>query len=85
VAAADDLFDQMCRTKAGWTMQDLDTLYLGFGFGKREGGKHVVYRHPEHMDLRATVTRARHLPTGYIQHAVKLIRQLKAYGGKADD
>lgn len=70
------LLEQMTRSKAGWKAKDLDALYLGFGFVKREGGKHVVYSHPEFPQLRATVTRARNLPHGYVQEALSLIKEL---------
>lgn len=71
------LLEQMARSKTGWKAEDLETLYTGFGFEKREGGKHVVYSHPEFPQLRATVTRARNLPQGYIQEALRLISELK--------
>ena len=77
MSAADDLFEQMSRSKAGWTAEDLETLYRGFGFSRREGGKHVVYSHPVHRELRATVTRSKSLPVGYIQTALKLVRRLR--------
>jgi hypothetical protein len=77
MSAADDLFERMSRSKAGWGQRDLETLYLGFGFTKREGGKHCVYSHPAHPMLRATVARTRELPVGYIQTAISLIRQLR--------
>lgn len=77
MAAADDLFEGMCRSKAGWGPVDLETLYVGFGFAMREGGKHRVYWHPKHPELRATVTRAKDLPKGYVQEAIRLIRELK--------
>lgn len=71
----------MRRSKSGWTARDLDQLYAAFGFEKREGGKHVIYSHPDHADLYATVTRHRSLPKGYVQFAVKLIDSLKAREG----
>lgn len=54
-------------------MRDLDRLYLGFGFERVEGGKHVLYIHPKYHDLRATVTRSTSIPKGYVSHAVQLI------------
>lgn len=77
MAAADDLFEGMCRSKAGWKHSDLAELYKGFGFAMREGGKHTVFWHPKYPELRATVTRARDLPIGYVQEAIRLVRLLK--------
>jgi hypothetical protein len=89
MSAADDLFERMSRSKSGWGQRDLETLYLGFGFRKREGRKHCVYSHPRHPALRATVARSKELPVGYIQTALSLIRQLRSLetrqGAQSDD
>lgn len=85
MSAADDLFERMSRSKAGWTPDDLDTLYRGFKFRCREGGKHCIYTHEEYPDLRATVTRAKDLPIGYIQTALKLIRELRRRRGEVTE
>lgn len=77
MGAADDLFDDMSRSKAGWTSRDLETLYSGFGFDRREGGKHVVYSHPDFPELRATVTRSKSVPVGYVQKALRNIKKLR--------
>ena len=69
--------ERMRRSKAGWTSDDLDKLYVGLGFEAREGGKHRIYIHPELPELRATVTRSRSLAKGYIDHALHLARKLK--------
>lgn len=50
--------------------------YVGFGFEVTEGKKHRLYVHAKYSQLRATVTRARDLPAGYITYAVRLIEQL---------
>jgi len=73
----DKLLERMRRSKSGWRFSDLERLYLEFGFTKYEGSKHTMYIHPEFPELRATVTRHRSLPTGYIQFAIKLIDKLK--------
>jgi hypothetical protein len=70
------LLERMRLSKAGWRLDDLTTLYLGYGFEMIEGGKHRLFIHPEHRDLRATVTRARDLPKGYVSCAVRLVTEL---------
>ncbi|MFC2020372.1 hypothetical protein ACFLU1_01060 [Chloroflexota bacterium] len=73
------LLDKMGQSAANWGRNDLDTLYIGYGFKIRTGKKHDVASHPEFPQLRATL--ARHpgdLAKGYISHAVKLIDQLQA-------
>lgn len=76
-----ELLERMRRTKAGWRLRDLHELYTGFGFDMVEGGKHRLYIHPKHPDLRATVTRSSTMPVGYVSTAVKLVDQLLARGG----
>lgn len=73
----DVLLEKMRKNKAGWKFNNLDNLYIKFGFEKHEGSKHTMYIHPDFPELRATVTRHRSLAVGYIQFAIKLIDRLK--------
>ena len=82
MSSAEKLLARMRQSKSGWGFHDLDTLYRGFGFEVREGGKHTMYIHPHFPQLRATVARHRSLPIGYIQHAIQLIDQLKKIEGE---
>ncbi len=77
MSKADKLLEKMRNSKAGWSADDLHTLYVGFGFDFREGGKHIIYIHPDFPELRATVARHRTIAVGYIQHAISLIDKLK--------
>ncbi|OGX32975.1 MAG: hypothetical protein A3F87_01285 [Omnitrophica WOR_2 bacterium RIFCSPLOWO2_12_FULL_51_24] len=79
---ADKLLERMRASKAGWRPNDLDDLYKGFGFETYEGRRHTMYIHPKYQGLRATVSRHRTLAIGYIQHALKLIEQLKTLEGE---
>lgn len=74
---ADKLLEKMRNSKAGWNADDLHSLYVGFGFEFRQGGKHTIYIHPEFQELRATVARHSTLAIGYIQYAINLIEKLK--------
>lgn len=78
MARNDDLLERMARSKSGWKFADLERLYDHYNFRFRDKGKHRVYSHRDYPDLRASVTRARSLPVGYIQEAVSLIRDLQA-------
>ncbi len=73
---AEKLLAQMRQSKAGWTTDDLETVDRGYGFDVREGGKHRLYSHPKFSELRATVTRHKSLPVGYVQTAIKQIDRL---------
>jgi len=77
------LLEKMRRSKAGWKHRDLESLYLSFGFEKKEGRGHTLYLHPKFPELMATVTRHKTLAKGYIDFAIKLIDKLeKIKGGK---
>lgn len=77
MSPAEKLLARMRQTKSGWGLEDLDTLYRGFGFESLEGGKHRMYIHPHFKELRATVARHKSLPIGYVQYAIRLIDRLK--------
>lgn len=83
--AAEKLLEKMRRTKTGWKFDDLCKLYEGFGFVKKEGGKHCLFKHPQYPSLRATVARHRVLKIGYIQDAIERIDQLKNFKGGANE
>ncbi len=67
----------MENNKTGWGQNDLDTLYSGYGFALRQGGKHRMYYHPHFPQLHETVSRQNDLPPGYAQSALKLVRELE--------
>ena len=76
--SAEKLLVKMQASKrAGWGYADLKDLYVGFGFEMERGSKHTMFIHPTYPQLRATVARHRTLAVGYVQHAVKMIEQLK--------
>lgn len=77
MSSVERLLERMRRSKAGWTFDDLEKLYVGLGFEMREGGKHRIYIHPKFPELRATVTRSRSLAKGYVEHALHLAKRLK--------
>lgn len=67
----------MENNKSGWGQDDLDTLYAGYGFALRQGGKHRMYYHPYFPQLHESVSRQNDLPPGYAQSALKLMRELE--------
>ena len=64
------------RTPFGWGQDDLRRLYLACGFEVRQGGRHLVIRHPDHPDLVTTVARHDELPPAYARTAIRLIDEL---------
>ena len=75
-ATAVKLRADMANNKSGWGQNDLDTLYTGYGFVLRQGGKHRFYSHPDFPQLHESVSRQNDLPPGYAQSALKLLAEL---------
>lgn len=71
------LLASLRQTKTGRTHKDIDEAYRAYGFVSREGGKHLIYTHPEHPDAFATVTRGSgELDPGYVRSCVNLIERI---------
>jgi hypothetical protein len=75
----------MRASKAGWSRDDLVTLYEGFGFTIRYGSSHDIVKHPEYPALRATLPRHDDLAKAYVDQAIKLIERLKQLQGGGSD
>lgn len=75
--SAEKLRTDMENNKSGWGQGDLDSLYTGYGFVLRQGGKHRFYSHPAFPQLHESVSRQNDLPPGYAQSALRLIRELE--------
>jgi len=74
--SAEKLLEKMKNSKSGWGQNDLERLYIGFGFNQT-GTRHSIFIHPKYPRLRGTVARHKSLAKGYISHAVKTIEELK--------
>ena len=77
--SAEKLLARLRNTKAGWSESELWQVLTAHGFLSREG-KHTVYSHPEHSDLRLVVPRDRELKKIYPREAEKLIDKLLSRG-----
>jgi len=72
------LLGSMRNSLAGWTRQDLETVYSGYGFVVRRGKRHDIWKHPDYLYLRAAVTRSSGgIAKGYIEHAIELMDKLE--------
>ncbi len=86
MAESVDLLERMRRSKNGWKERDLERPFVGFGFEREEGKKHILYTHPRYPDLMATVTRSSGgLPVGYISKAVRLIDEVQERNRQHDN
>lgn len=72
MSSAENIYAKMHRTKNGYGYRDFETLYLGYGFRKKEGGDHTLYFH-ELLRRPMSVPRHNELPIGYVRAAVKAI------------
>ena len=76
-STARKLLERMRQSAANWTRNDLEKLYLGFGFEIRHGSNHDIIKHPEHPQLRTTLPRHRSLAKAYVRTAVRLVDELQ--------
>ncbi len=73
---AHKLLERMKQSKTGWKRQDLDKLYVGFGFIIQHGSNHDIVKHPQYPQLRTTLPRHNYLARGYVDYAIKLVDTL---------
>lgn len=66
----------MRASKSGWGADDLDVLYIGYGFTRTEGASHRLYVHDGYPQLRATVGRHSPLAIGYVVTAIRLVDEV---------
>ncbi len=74
--SAEKLFEKAKITQNGWKRQEIDRLYLGFGFIIRSGRNHDIVSHPDYPYLRETLPRHVKIKPIYVRQAVKLISTL---------
>jgi hypothetical protein len=75
-SSAEKLFEKAQNTQSGWKRQEIDRLYIGFGFTIRHGQNHDIVSHPNYPDLRATLPRQKIMKPVYVRQAVRLIDAL---------
>lgn len=76
VSKSEKLFERMKNSSAGWKREDIDSLYLGFGFIIRSGNNHDIATHPDFPSLRATLPRHKSIAKCYIKDAIENIKKL---------
>lgn len=75
-SSAEKLFEKAKNTQSSWKRQEIDRLYIGFGFTIRHGQSHDIVSHPNHPDLRTTLPRHNLVKPVYVRQAVRLIEAL---------
>lgn len=77
------LFQRAKSSPFGWKATELKRLYKKFGFIIEHGSEHDIAKHPEFLQLRATITRSSgELHPDYVRHAVKTIEKLMILKGE---
>lgn len=72
-SSPEKLFEKEKTTQNGWSRQEIDRLYIGFGFIIRHGRSHDIVSHPNNPNLRETLPRHRDVKPVYVRRAIKLI------------
>jgi len=74
--AATKLLERMRRSKTGWKRNDLEKLYLGFGFIIKPGGSHDLVSHPDFPEIVTAVPRHVKVHEYIVTQALKNIDRL---------
>ena len=64
---------KLARTTQGCRERELHRLYRSYGFEKKEGGRHTIFKHPSYPQLIGIVARHRYLNRSYVTNALKLL------------
>ena len=72
------LLERMRQSRAGWKRQDLEQLYIAFGFLISHGARHDIVKHPDYPNLRTTLPRHNEIAKIYVEIAVRLVDKLLA-------
>ena len=84
---AEKLLQRMRSSAVGWTRDDLETLYRGYGFEIRRGSKHDMAVHSKYRDLRTTLPNHKDFAQSYVRCAVQLVTEVldrDCKGGRDD-
>ena len=73
---AQQLLERMKRSPHGWGEEDMKAVLTGHGFKYRQGGRHTVYQHEKHGELRIAVPRHRDLKPWVARDVIRLIESL---------
>lgn len=85
-AKSDKLLERMRNSKSGWTRNDLDALYTGFGFViKNSSGPHDMVVHPEFPILVTYLPRHRRLAIYIVDQAIHMIERLQILERERDE
>lgn len=75
---------KLARTTQGCRERELHRLYTSYGFEKKEGGRHTIFKHPDCPQLIGIVARHRYLHRSYVTDALKLLDLLDTLAGEEE-
>ena len=70
------LLQRMRQSAKNWKLNDIISLYEGFGFTISHGSNHDIIRHPDYPQLKQTLPRHGKVKTYLLRNAIKLVEQL---------
>ncbi|MGH2516397.1 MAG: hypothetical protein ACRDHP_12145 [Ktedonobacterales bacterium] len=77
MAKREKLLAKANQSQKGWTRDDVQRLYLAWGFQIHEGSNHTKYIHPKYPDLFNLVTRSSGIISpAYVTDAIWAIEEL---------
>lgn len=78
------LRSKLARTTQGCRERELHRLYTSYGFEKKEGGRHTIFKHRSYPHLIGIVARHRYLHRSYVTNALKLLDRLDTLEGEEE-
>jgi len=73
---ASKLLERARRSKNGWTRDEIDRLYKGYGFIIESGGNHDKVTHPDFPQLITALPRHKRVASYIVRQAIQLIDRL---------
>jgi hypothetical protein len=63
----------MRNSAAGWKQEDIERVYLGFGFDVWSGKNHDIARHPKYREIQGMWPRHGSIAKAYIRELIRNI------------
>jgi hypothetical protein len=70
------LLQRMRQSAKNAKLNDIISLYEGYGFTITHGSNHDLVRHPDYPQLKQTLPRHGNVKTYLVRNAIKLVEQL---------
>lgn len=79
------LLEKAKNSPANWSVNELEQLYIAYGFEIVRKSKHAFAVHSVFKELRGTIPNHKSFSADYVRNAVKLIEKLEERQHAAED